>query len=823
MKIVNKYADIILPIPLPKLFTFGIPDDLLNVVKPGIRVVVQFGKKKIHSGIVFNVHNNAPENYEIKFIIEVLENYPVVNSFQLKLWKWIADYYMCSLGEVYKAALPSGLKLESETIAFLNNDFDENIRLTGIEEKIYTLLNEKKTASLQEISSALENYNIVAHVNSLVNKNVLITEEKLSQSYKPKTEIFLDLPEDFAKDKNKLHEIFDSLKKANKQLELFMQFLQLTGIMQNDNPKSVSRKNLLNEAGADSAMLKNLVKKGFIVEKYVEVDRMKSNTEAIVAVNELNTSQIECLEDVKQKFTKQNVVLLHGVTSSGKTEIYINLIQQVIERGGQVLYLLPEIALTAQIINRLTLVFGEKVGIYHSKYSDSERVEVYKKVLNCEKYSLVLGVRSSVFLPFSNLQLVIIDEEHENSYKQFDPSPRYHARDTAIVLASMHNAKVLLGTATPSIESYFNAKIEKFALTNLKTRYLDILLPEIEIVDTGRERRRKKMHSHFSEDVIENIKTVLEQGEQVILFQNRRGFSPYLECSLCGWVPKCKHCDVSLTYHKFTNTLVCHYCGYSVDTFSRCLACEGISMETKGFGTEKIEEEMAIFFPEAGIARMDLDTTRTRKAYEKIITDFEEKKTNILIGTQMITKGLDFDNVSLVVILNADNLLNFPDFRAFERAFQLMSQVSGRAGRKNKRGKVIIQTTQPTHTIIRQVINNDYLEMFNNQLLERKNFAYPPFFKLIKITIKHQYPNVLNSAAIQMGKMLRSFFGKRILGPEDPVINRVQNKYLKTILIKIEKEKAGKTVKDKLQEIIDKIKMHPDYRMLIVSIDVDPM
>lgn len=823
MKHAKKYADIILPIPLPKLFTFGIPDEMNSILKPGFRVVVQFGKKKILSGIVSKIHQNPPETYEIKDILEVLDDFSIANSFQLDLWNWMAEYYMCSLGEVYKAALPSGLKLESETILTYNPEIDEIVKLTGTEEKIFRFLNNNKKANLHEISSALDNVNIVSHVNNMVNKKVLFTEEKISSSYKPKTEIFLELPDIYTKDNNKLHEVFDSLKKANKQFELFLLFLQLSGIMQENVAKPVARKELLKEASADAALLKNLVKKGFIIEKYVEVDRLSLLNDKPQEINKLNKAQKDCHQEIQRQFKDHNVVLLHGVTSSGKTEIYIHLIKDIIAKGGQVLYLLPEIALTAQIINRLTSVFGEKVGIYHSKYSDSERVEVYQKVLKNEKFNLILGVRSSVFLPFSNLQLIIVDEEHENTYKQFDPAPRYHARDSAIVLASLHNAKVLLGTATPSVESFYNANIGKYGFVNLKTRFLDILLPEIEVIDIGRERKRKKMHSHFSESVINKIQEVLDLGEQVILFQNRRGFSPYLECSFCGWVPKCKYCDVSLTYHKFSGNMICHYCGFSLNTMTRCESCEGISMKTKGFGTEKIEEEMSIFFPDAGIARMDLDTTRSRKAYEKLITDFEEKKTDILIGTQMITKGLDFDNVSLVVILNADNMLNFPDFRAFERSFQLMAQVSGRAGRKNKRGKVIIQTTQPNHPIIQQVINNDFQGMFDDQMLERKNFYYPPYFRLIKITLKHQYPNVLNSASLQMGKMLKNFFGSRVLGPEDPLINRVQNRYLKIILLKIEKEKVGKTVKVKLQEIMDSIRMHPNYRSLIVSIDVDTM
>ncbi|MBI4645807.1 MAG: primosomal protein N', partial [Bacteroidia bacterium] len=746
------YTDIILPLPLPKLYTYSVPEELYDNACSGKRTVVQFGKKKIYTGLIKNIHKNRPKEYETKDILTILDDTPIVNEIQLKFWQWISEYYLCSIGEVMKAALPSGLKLESETKVIFNPEFKHSTELSPKEELIYTALENRKLLTIKEINDILEQKNSLPVIKSLLNKQAIYVEERLIEKYRPKYTTYIQLHNKY-KNQEELHQIFDKLAKAPKQLELLMNYINYSKYLTLQEPLKVSKDQLLETYPAGHQALPALVKKNIFVLDEVETGRIETSTDEIHKINELAGFQEDALNQIYKQFETKDVILLHGITSSGKTEIYIHLIKEYLEMGKQVLYLLPEIALTAQIINRLKKVFGNKAGIYHSRFSDSQRVETWNAVLNKNSvinYQLILGARSSLFLPYDNLGLVIVDEEHENTYKQYDPSPRYHARDAAIMLARLHNAKTLLGTATPSIESYYNAQNAKYGLVELKQRYKEIKLPEIFLADTREAYRKKKMLSHFSPLLLEKIEQALSKKEQIILFQNRRGFSPYVECNMCNWIPKCEHCDVSLTYHKYLNQLVCHYCGYTCPVLVACKACGSTNLQTRGFGTEKVEDEIAIFFPNARIARLDLDTTRSRKIYEKILNDFENRAIDILVGTQMITKGLDFDNVSIVGIMNADNMLNFPDFRAFERSFQLMAQVSGRAGRKHKQGEVIIQTGNPNHPVIQDVISNHYAHLYLTQLTERKQFNYPPFYRLIEIILKHKKTVRLNPAAHQL-------------------------------------------------------------------------
>lgn len=819
------FADVILPLPLKQLFTYSIPSSISTEIVIGQRVIVQFGARKIYTAIVFSIHQDAPKDYKTKDIVSILDKSPIVNEQQLKLWQWIADYYMCSVGEVFKAALPSGLKLESETKVIYNPESIEQKKFSSTETLVLDFLASKNISSITEISSALNRKDALPIIKSLLDKKAVILEEKLRENYKPKTETYIKL-DDSIKTESHLNGIFDSLSRAHKQLHVLMSYIKLSGSFMNKKTTEVKKQTLIEDSKTSSAIIKSLIDKNILSEYDITVSRLRESQNDQTEIKKMSEAQQNAHDEIQKGFTEKDVILLHGITSSGKTEIYIHLIQEQVEKGKQVLYLLPEIALTAQIINRLKSVFGNRVGIYHSKFSDSERVEVYKNILEpCDslKYDIILGVRSSLFLPFSNLGLILVDEEHENTYKQYDPAPRYNARDCSMVLAQIHHAKVLLGTATPSVESYFNAQTGKYALVKLNTRYQDIKLPEIELVDILRAKKRKEMKSLFSPLLLDSIKDALAIGEQVILFQNRRGFAPYLECDMCGWIPYCTHCDVSMTYHRHQNELVCHYCGYTIRTPKTCKACGNAAVQTRGFGTEKIEDEIKIFFPEAKVARMDLDSTRKKDAYSNIISDFEDSKIDILIGTQMVSKGLDFNNVSLVGILNADNMLNYPDFRAFERSYQLMAQVSGRAGRKNKQGKVIIQTSNPAHPILQFVLDNKFEEMYKSQLLERKNFKYPPFYKLITISIRHKKSELTDKAAHQLGVNLRKIFGKRILGPEPPVIARIQNNYIQNIVLKIERERSYQKAKQLLDEQITNLITQDSFKSILVSIDVDPV
>ncbi len=815
-----KYAEIILPLPLHGTFTYALPAQEKATYAIGKRVVVQFGKKRLYTGILHSFHNNKPADFEVKPILTVLDDVPIVNSFQLKLWEWGANYYLCSLGEFYKASVPTALRLESETKVLPINGFEEFDTLNGFESSIFILLKENESLSINELTKATGAENILPLIRVMMDKGAVIIQEEVKSKYKPKFEKIIEPA--YAFTQKKLELIEEELQRAKKQKELFLFFITN---YYNKKAIPVSKTELIDKAASTAANLKALINRGILVEKNIEISRLKAvDSVEIEAKKTLNNHQQIAYAEIKQKFEEKDVVLLHGVTSSGKTEVYIHLINEIIEKGKQVLYLLPEIALTSQIIQRLKLVFGDTVGVYHSKFSGNERVEVWNNLLKNDEssYKIIIGVRSSILLPFSNLGLIIVDEEHENTYKQFDPAPRYNARDLSIVLAKFHDAKVLLGTATPSIESYHNTKNGRYALVELNKRHMDIKLPKVVIADVRKAYKKKQMRAHFTPELLDNIELALENKEQVILFQNRRGFSPYLECASCGSIPGCKFCDVSLTYHKRINKLVCHYCGYQINSIHRCEDCKEPNMQTKGFGTEKIEEEIAIIFPDAKIGRLDLDSTKGKHGHEVIINDFQNHRIDILIGTQMVSKGLDFDEVSLVGILNADNMLRFPDFRAYERSYQLMAQVSGRAGRKNKQGKVIIQTSDTEHYIIKQVIKNDYEGMFLSQASERKIFLYPPFTRLIRITLKHRDQETVLKASMHLAQSFGKIPRTKILGPSTPLVNRVQNMYIQQIVIKLEKGDKLVAAKKDIQEKCNQLVLHKAFKQVVLIKDVDP-
>jgi primosomal protein N' (replication factor Y) len=822
------YVDVILPVSVPNLYTYSIPTASENtLLVPGIRVCVQFGKRKLYTAIIAKVHHTAPE-YETKEILTVLDNYPVVSENQIKFWKWIAQYYMCNTGDVYNAALPGGLRPEGQTCLFVNHIPEEGIALSGSENTIVNIIEKNPGITIDKISNLSERKSIMPVLRNLLNLGAISLEESLKESYKPKVSVQFVLHPNL-QNEQVLQELLNTLeRRAPKQLEALLTYLDFSGYLSHQTFKAIDKSLITSKPNISNAAIKALIDKEIFIVKEVEISRLEKKTDRLNAKVNLNEKQQLALSKIRKSFNNNDITLLHGVTSSGKTELYIHLIEEQLEQNKQVLYLLPEIALTTQIIRRLRNVFGNRVGVYHSKFNDSERVEVWNNLLKQDPkgtivYDIILGVRSSVFLPFNNLGLIIVDEEHENTYKQYDPAPRYHARDAAIVLAGMHKAKVLLGTATPSLESYFNAKTGKYGYVELLQRHLDIQLPEI-VVSNIREARRKKINSgNFTPALVNEIQAALNSNEQIILFQNRRGFSPYLECNDCAWIPGCVNCDVNLTYHKAINKLICHYCGYSLNAVTTCKACGSHDIQTRGFGTEKVEDEIKLIFPNAKVQRMDLDSTRRKKAYEEIIDSFSCGQVDILIGTQMVSKGLDFDNVSVVGILNADNMLNFPDFRAYERSFQLMSQVSGRAGRKKKQGKVIIQTSDSQNIIIKQVVNSDFKNFFNIQLVERKNFFYPPFFRLIKISLRHRDKVTLNKASLLIVKKLKGQFGSRVLGPEAPIIGRIHNWHIRQIIIKLEKNKEIPQRKLLIYSICNAVRSQQGFSALQIIYDVDPM
>ena len=818
----KKYVDVIVPLPIVSQYTYSLPTEWEESVQEGCRVVVSFGRKKFYTAIVTKVHYAAPDGYETKDIEEVLDTSPILLPRQFQFWEWLASYYLCTLGDVYKAAMPSGMKLESETVVVYNDEFEATYPLGDSEQRLLDLLSTDKEQCVTQLQRAIGLKNILPIVKRLLDKEAIFVKEDLKRNYKPRTEARVRLV-NRELDEPGMMTLFNELSRAKKQLAVLMKYVELSGWAgRGEYLQEVTKKTLLEKTGATSTIFNGLVDKGIFEVYYQEIGRLDKSEVATMEGNTLNPAQQEAFQGIMDSFRQKNVCLLHGVTSSGKTEIYIHLIQEALKAGKQVLYLLPEIALTTQITERLKRVFGKRLGVYHSKFPDAERVEIWKKQLGEEEYDVILGVRSSIFLPFKRLGLVIVDEEHENTYKQQDPAPRYHARSSAIMLASMYGAKVLLGTATPSVESYFNATSGKYGLVELKERYKDIQLPHIERVDIKELAHQKRMQGPFSPMLVKEVHDALERKEQVILFQNRRGFAPMMECHTCGWVPKCKNCDVSLTYHKGMNQLTCHYCGCTYQVPRSCPACGGVDLMNRGFGTERIEDDIQLIFPEARVVRMDLDTTRTRSAYEKIIADFEQGKTDILVGTQMVSKGLDFQNVSVVGILNADSMLNYPDFRSYERAFQLMAQVAGRAGRKNKQGLVILQTKSPELPVIHQVMRNDYEQLYYDQLAERQMFRYPPYYRLIYVYLKHRKESVLDMAADAMATMLRSGLGDRVLGPDKPSVARIQTLYIKKMIVKVEQTASMTKVRDYLMAVQRSIVEDERFRSLIVYYDVDP-
>jgi len=784
----------------------------------GMRVAVPFGKSKVYTGIVYQVHDQPPIGYETKPIDQILDEEPIITQLQLKHWEWLAGYYMCSLGEVIKAALPSAFLLESETIIKLSSrNFQDEESLTDDEFVLYEALQHQSSLHINDARSILDRKNIVSIIQKLLDKNIIEVEETVYEQYVPKLKRYIKLSQKYTSEEN-LRELLDSLTRAHKQREVLMHFFMLNSQTQ----KPISPTALQKKSEASGATLKSLIDKGILEEYYIQHDRVEFSGEASSEVKSLSEPQTKAYREIKTAFEVNDVVLLHGVTSSGKTEIYVRLIEEVIATGKQVLYMLPEIALTTQLITRLQKYFGEKISVFHSKFSVNERVEVWNNVLSAKpKAQVIIGARSSMFLPFQNLGLIIVDEEHEPSFKQYSPAPRYNARDSSIVLANIQKAKLLMGSATPSLESYHNAKSGKFGLVALKKRFGNVLMPDIELVDIKEKIRKKQMVGHFSDRLLEEMREVLKNGEQIILFQNRRGFSPVVECTTCGVSPQCPNCDVSLTFHQYKNQLRCHYCGYHMAMMQSCIACGSETLDTKGFGTEQIETELKTLFPNHKIARMDQDTTKGKHSYSKLIEALENEEIDILVGTQMLAKGLDFRKISLVGVMNADNLLNFPDFRAHERSFQLLQQVSGRAGRTQKRGKVLIQTYNPYHQILKQVSVNDYEAMYKEQLEERYNYKYPPFYRTIKIVFKDKNLSRVQKASAWFGQALEIQFKENILGPESPPIGRIKNKYIINLLVKIPKKQSLERTKkyiDNVQRSFNSIK---EFSSVRVNIDVD--
>ena len=812
------FLDVILPIPLQKAFTYHITEAEAQFLKTGMRVAVPFGKSKIYTALAYKIHNNPPTAYEPKTIHQILDENPVVQDLQLKHWEWIANYYMCSLGEVMRAAMPNAFILESETIISKNEAVSiKDTDLRDDEFLIYEALQYQSSLKIQDVVSILDKKRVLPVINGLVEKGILHLQEELYEKYQPKLVRYVKLHEQHKSEQN-LQELLETLSRAPKQRQVLLILFTLEA----SENKPIKVSDLVKRSQTSSAVVKALIDKGILEDYHIQTDRVQYEGEANTASKILSEAQKVAFDEVEQAFQSKSVALLHGVTSSGKTEIYVQLIQKQLEQKKQVLYLLPEIALTTQLVQRLQSYFGEKVAVFHSRYSGNERVEVWYNMLNkSEKTQVIIGARSSLLLPFHNLGLIIVDEEHEQSYKQFDPAPRYHARDAAIVLGNMHKAKILLGSATPSLETYFNASQGKYGLVELMTRYNNVLMPDIELVDLADKYKRKRMKGHFSDRLIEEMTETLEQGFQIILFQNRRGFSPIVECTTCGNSPQCPNCDVSLTYHQYRDQLRCHYCGYNSVMLKNCQACGNQTLDTKGFGTEQIEEEVKTLFPEHKVARMDLDTTRGKYGFEKIINSFEQRDIDILVGTQMLTKGLDFRHVKLVGIMNADNLLNFPDFRAHERSYQLMAQVSGRAGRTDIRGKVLIQTYNPHHNILQQVSTNSYKDMYAEQMNDRYNYKYPPIYRLIKITFKHKDYNRVNLAADWYAKSLRQVFKSNVLGPEFPPISRIRNLFNKNILVKIPQNQSLAKTKEAIKKIDNSFNAIKDFRSVRVVLNVD--
>ena len=818
------FADILLPVPIHQVFTYRIPFELNDQLQFGVRVIVPFGRSKLLTGIVTEIHERIPEAYQAKFIEHVLDEFPIVTSKQFQFWKWISSYYMAPLGDVMNASLPANFKLSSESKVVLHPDFENDQQLDEREQIIVDSLHANDQMDLKELSAVLGIKTIQPVIKKMIEKRIILSIEALNERFTPKSIVCYTLTDTFTD--NELLTSFisglESKASSRKQLEALLTVLS-DGKYQGNSMQPVARKELV-EKGVSLSALQTLERNGIIETQRIEVSRLNAANFELKQKKSLTPAQQKALEEVRECQKTNIVTLLHGVTGSGKTELYVELIEEQLANGKQILYLIPEIALTTQLIERLSAYFGEQIGVYHSKFNQNERVEIWNTVLanDPNKFRLIIGARSSVFLPYQDLGLIIVDEEHENTFKQMDPSPRYNARDAAIVLGHLHKAKVLLGTATPSIESYTNALDGKYGLVELSERYLGLQMPEIFCANIRTEKKNKSMHSHFSSQLMDGINEALNAGEQVILFQNRRGYTPMWSCEVCAWTPRCKNCDVSMTYHKHTNSLKCHYCGHVSAPVGSCGACGSNRLKMVGFGTEKIEDELSLFLLNTVIKRLDLDSTRSKNAYETIIHDFENRQIHILVGTQMITKGLDFDNVGLVGILDADMLLNRPDYRAFERAFQLMVQVAGRAGRKNKKGKVIIQTSNPDQWVLGRVMEHDFKGFYETEIQERKLFFYPPYYKMIHLTLRNTDERKLNAAAQNLTDKLRLVFKERVVGPEFPLIKRIQNFFIKEIKIKIEKDASDRKVKEKIQEMIDLFYSEADNKSSRLSIDVDP-
>jgi primosomal protein N' (replication factor Y) len=812
------FVEVILPLSLAKTFTYSVSEAEFHYIKIGMRLAVPFGKSKIYTALVIEIHQNKPTLYEAKEIHQILDEKPIVTEIQIAHWQWIASYYMCAIGDVYRGAMPSALLLESETVISQKTDLlVDTSQLSDDEFLVYEALQQQSSLKVQDIMSILNKKNIFPVIQKLIDKNILVLQEEIQETYKPKLVRYVRLHPKYESNEG-LSELLETLKSANKQKEIVLNYFQLSAV----EKKPITVKKLVEAANSSSAIVKALIEKEIFEDYFLQEDRVNFTGKIREDQLQLSSAQQKAFEEIKESFIQKEVCLLHGVTSSGKTEIYIKLIEEYLETGKQILYLLPEIALTTQLVGRLRTYFGNKVAVFHSKYNNNERIEVWNQVLiNSEKAQVVIGARSSLFLPFYNLGFIIVDEEHEQTFKQVDPAPRYHARDAAIVLAHSHKAKVLLGSATPSIETYFNAKSDKFGLVEISERFGNVMMPNIELVDLKDKYFRKKMTGHFSDVLIEEINIALSLGEQVILFQNRRGYSPVIECITCGHVPQCQQCDVSLTYHKHKNQLRCHYCGYTMAKPTHCHSCSSVDLTTKGFGTEQIEQELVSIFPNSKIGRMDQDTTRGKFGFEKIIDSFKNREMDILVGTQMLAKGLDFDNVSLVGIMNADNMLYHPDFRAFERSFQMMTQVAGRAGRSEKQGKVVIQTYNPNHNIIQQVTNNDYLGMYKEQLYDRQIYKYPPYFRIIKLTLKQRDFNKLKEGSMWLYQVMSQNLNMPVLGPEEPAISRIRNEYIRTIIIKIPQNTSIVNTKKTIQKMLNSFEAVAQYRAIKVTSNVD--
>ena len=812
------FADVILPLNIKQLLTYKLDNEILEQCQIGTRVAVPLGKKKLYTAVIVNIHQNKPLHYEAKPVNEVLDSFPIIIASQLKFFQWIKKYYLSSYGEILKACLPNALLIQSETLLQLNDEIELSDFETSDEEYMLIEAIEKHTqikmSDAQKILGITSGLKIV---NDLIQKNIILLDRQVKRNYKPKLVKYIKIAKGYDSSEG-LKKLLEGLGRAEKQKEAVLTYFKLRA----QSKKPLLKKTITDEIESSSSVIKSLIDKSIFEEYTIQHSRIKSKQENTDSNLILSIAQNSAYQKIKENFKNSDITLFKGVTSSGKTEIYLKLIEEVLIKGGQILYLLPEIALTTQLIKRIQNQFGNKVLVYHSKYSANERVETYKSVLNANEPKVIVGTRSSIFLPFQDLKLIIVDESHENSYKQFDPSPRYHARDCAIVLGDIHKAKVLLGSATPSLESFYNTKKEKYSYVELNARYGDVKPPHIQTIDLKDKYKRKKMQGHFSDELVEKINLTLSKGKQVIIFQNRRGYSPVIECLTCGHSPQCPHCDVSLTLHKFNNTLRCHYCGYKMALQKSCLSCGSKDLNAMGFGTEQIEQEAIKLFENANIRRMDLDTTRGKYDFEKLIAGFENLEIDILIGTQMLTKGLDFRNVDLVAVMHADGLFHFPNFRAFEKSYQLLTQVAGRAGRTKEQGEVLIQTFQPEHRIIQNVINEDFMALYNAEMEQRKHFNYPPFYKMIKLTFKSKDYNRLNEAADWMAVYLKQIFNQNVLGPEFPGIARIRNQYIKHIIIKIPPKQSLSKTKSYLMTGIDRYENVSMFKSVRLNIDVDP-